>query len=143
MQGPFGVGLHTSLALRNWQVIGDFYRRLDPKTSEVAYGYALGWLAGTGLLTAGPHFTFRARGDVEPWLSFGSSLVLAIDTREASDTVIFGHAAYFGVGYDLGAGGFGVRVNYAPADAILFKTTGPSVLSAMATIEWRGFENKR
>ena len=143
IESIFGIGGHAHLSIRNWAVIGDFYRRLDPKTSEVAYGYVFGWLAGTGLLAAGPHLMFRARGDTQPWLAIGTSLILAIDTREASDEAILGHAAYFGAGYDLAGLGFGVRVHWAPANAILFGTTGPSVFSAMGTIEWRGFEKKR
>ena len=143
VESIFGVGVHAHLSLRNWAVIGDFYRRLDPKTSDVAYGYLFGWLAGTGLLAAGPHIMFRARGDTQPWVSIGTSLILAIDTREASDRAILGHAAHFGVGYDFDGVGLGIRVHWAPANAILFGTTGPSVFSAMGTIEWRGFEKKR
>lgn len=138
INGLFRVGVHGHLSLRNWSVIGDFYARVhEERGKDVVYGYLLGWLAGTGLLAAGPHLVFRAPGDAQPWVSFGSSLLLAIDPREETDKAILGHGAHLAAGYDFGSAGVGVRVHWAPTEAIVFRTNGPSVLAVMATIEWR------
>lgn len=141
-------GVHGHLSIRNFGVIGDFYSGLsdvEATNGDKAYGYAFGWLAGTGFLAVGPELVISPRRFVKPWLSLGTSLFLAIDPREETDEVIAGHAARVAVGYDFAVdAGISVRVNYAPADgAGVIGTTGPSVMMVMATIDVRSFKKRR
>ena len=132
-------GLHGHVSVRNWAVISDFYRDLNksPASSDALYGYAFGWLAGTGVLAGGPELVFGTRDEFRPWVAVGTSLFLYLDTRERTNGVVGGHGATAAVGYDLGPVGISVRGMYAPASGTVLGTTGPPVAYVLATFDVR------
>jgi hypothetical protein len=131
-------GIHTHLSLRNWKVIGDFYKSMsDCHGSECAYGYIFGWLAGTGLVGLGPEIMIHSASKSGPFVTFGTSALISIDTRDEEEKVVFAHAGHTAVGIDFGGGGIAVRGQYAPSADFLLGSTGSPVFSLMATLEVR------
>ena len=151
IHGIVSVGVHGHLSLRQWVVIADAYKDLydldqidaedtgDGEKIARAFGIMFGWmgawLAGTGLMGAGPHVTLSSPSPTTPWMSIGSSVLLSIDTRDPVEEVVLVHALQVGLGWDLGRGGFSVRAQYAPADGLLVGSTGSPVASVIGAIE--------
>jgi hypothetical protein len=130
------LGAHLHYSIRNWEVIGDYYR--SSSGINDAYGYAFGWIAGTGMIAVGPELVFGEAKAARPWCSVGTSLFVYIDTRAPTDHVILGHAAAVAAGWDLpGRVGLSVRAQFAPHDGVVFATNGLSVFTALATLDIR------
>ena len=129
------LGVHGHWSLRNWNVIDDYYS--NGGINDL-YGYAFGWVSGTSMLGLGPELVIAPARRVRPWLALGTTLFLYINTRAPGDHVIWGHAGYGAVGFDLPGGvGFSLRAQYAPASGTVFGTTSSPVVTALAMFDVR------
>ncbi len=138
------IGIHTRLVLSNWSEVGRFYgyivdcEKIDTRCDKRADYWSIGWAIGFSSAEVGWDMMFKAEGPNRPWVSVGTTFVIFSDGsgfgEDGRASIEVGHAGNFGVGYDFGVVGIGLRVT-AARDWLVFGTTGASLITGLISID--------